>query len=140
MAFTSFNHFPAIAGALHKAASQIVKETATDIQTAAASTAPLGETGFLISSIYRVTSEESTYGQNLAEPHKGSYLMPEIEKPEDDLTAYVGVGANYGIYVEMGTRFMTAQPYFYPAVEQAKTTFQNKLDAIEPRMKGLISI
>jgi HK97 gp10 family phage protein len=33
------------------------------------------------------------------------------------------VGAHYGAYVEYGTRYMAAQPYFRPAVEEAKRQF-----------------
>ena len=139
MAFTSFNHFPAIAGALHRAASQIVKETARDIAATYQATAPK-DTGFMASTAYIVASDESTYGQGAGTPPGDSYMLPEVSKPDDDLTAYAAVAANYAVYQEFGTRFMPAQPAFYPAVEQAKTTFQNKLDQVEPRIKGIINI
>ena len=138
MAEIGFNHFPQVAEALHKALSQVVRKTALDLQASAASKAPV-DTGFLRSSIYTVTSTDSTYGQ-AGSPPGDSSLLPEVAKPEDDLTAYVAVGANYGVYVELGTRFMPAQPYFYPAVEEAKVEFQTALDAIEPTIKGLISL
>ncbi len=34
-----------------------------------------------------------------------------------DREALIGVGAEYGIYQEMGTRFMSARPFMRPAVE-----------------------
>lgn len=53
--------------------------------------APVGETGFLRNSIgvLSATSRE----------------------------AVIGVGAEYGVYQEMGTRFMRAQPFMRPALE-----------------------
>jgi HK97 gp10 family phage protein len=132
------NHFPKVANALHKALSQTVRKVALDLQASAASKAPV-QTGFLRSSIYTVTSTDSTYGQ-AGSPPGDSYLLPEAAKSEDDLTAHVAVGANYGVYVELGTRHMAAQPYFYPAVEEAKASFQEALNAIEPKIKGLIEL
>jgi HK97 gp10 family phage protein len=35
-------------------------------------------------------------------------------------TLRIEVGADYGIYVEMGTWKMAAQPFFYPIVDQYK--------------------
>lgn len=35
----------------------------------------------------------------------------------------VTVGAEYGIYVEFGTRFMGAQPYFFPAIAEVSPSF-----------------
>lgn len=130
----SFNHFPKISEALHTALSQVVRKTAFDIQAKAASNAPV-DTGFLKNSIYTVTSEGSTYGQGGSSTHKGSYLLPEVEKPEDDLTAYIGVGANYGIYLEYGTRYMAPRPYFLPAVEATRGPFEEALSRIEEKLK-----
>lgn len=45
----------------------------------------------------------------------------------DDMTAMVTVGAEYGIYVEFGTRHQAAQPYFIPAVEQVVRSFGGEL-------------
>lgn len=138
MAEIGFNHFPQVAAALHKALSQTVRKVALDLQASAASNAPVN-TGFLRSSIYTVTATDSTYGQ-AGTPPGDSYLLPEAQKPEDDLTAYVAVGANYGIYLEMGTRFQPAQPFFYPAVEEAKVEFQAALDKIETKIKELMAL
>ena len=132
MAIGNYNHFPEIAVAMHKALSQVVRKTAMDIQASAASKAPV-DTGFLRNSIYVVTSESSTY-------KGGGKSLSEVTKPEDDLTAYVAVGANYGVYVNYGTRHMPAQPFWEPAIEEAKPGFQAALDAIETKIKGLIEL
>jgi HK97 gp10 family phage protein len=44
-----------------------------------------------------------------------------------DATYSVAVGAEYGIYVEFGTRWMRAQPYFTPAIEEARRYFDGEL-------------
>lgn len=128
----SWNHFNQIADALPGVISQVVRKTAFEIQAGAASRAPV-DTGFLRNSIYVRTVDESTYG---AEPtKKDSYLLEQVEQPEDAQTAYIGVGANYGIYVEMGTRFTPARPYFIPAVEAARLGFEEAIAGIEAKLK-----
>jgi hypothetical protein len=44
----------------------------------------------------------------------------------------VGVGAEYGAYVEFGTRRMRAQPYLFPAARQVVRT---QLPALEARAR-----
>jgi HK97 gp10 family phage protein len=133
----SFNHFPHVANALPLATSRAVRKVAFDIQADAQSLAPV-DTGFLKSSIYVVTSSSSTYGQAIGASGE-RYLLPEVEKPEDNQTAYVAVGANYGIYLEMGTRFMPAQPYFYQAVEWGRADLDDALAQIESQLGGNLS-
>lgn len=138
-----FNHFPQIAERVTKATSKIVRKVAFDVQADAASLAPV-DTGFLKNSIYVVTADKSTYGGGVSvarAPKAGkkgyvsrgqlkgfvkrkerqraqeAMLLSEVAGPPDDQTAYVAVGASYGIYLEYGTRYMPAQPYFYPAVQ-----------------------
>lgn len=42
----------------------------------------------------------------------------------------VTVGAPYGAYVEYGTRYMAAQPFFTPAVEEYRRQFAQQLGKI----------
>jgi hypothetical protein len=121
----NFNHFDKVIDAIVPACSIAVTGTAKDIAATYKANAPR-DTGFTADSAYITTSKESTYGQ--ATPTRpGAYLLPEVEKPADELTAYAAVGANSAIYPELGTTRQSAQPAFYPAVEQAKTTFDNLL-------------
>lgn len=39
-------------------------------------------------------------------------------------------GAYYGIYVEFGTRYMRAQPFFRPAIAEAKRQFLEEMKAV----------
>ena len=126
---TGFNRFPEIVVKFGPAVSQIVRKSAFDVQAQAAGAAPV-DTGFLRNSIYTVTSTDSSYG-GAGTPPKDAYLLPEVAKPEDAYTAHVAVGANYGIYLEMGTRFMPAQPYFYPAVDSVEPSFLDAMSKLE---------
>lgn len=122
-----FNHFDELAEAFEDAIKQTVKKCAFDIQANAAASAPV-DTGFLRNSIYTVTSDSSTY-------KGGGKSLPEVEKPDNDTTAYVAVGAAYGIYQELGTRFTTPHPFFYPAVDKAKGPFEDAMAKIEDKMR-----
>jgi len=87
--------------------------------------------------IYVSDMEGSDYGTGSIAPPGDSYLLPE-EKPPDDTSAIVGCAANYSIYLEMGTRFMPAQPFFYPARELARPFFDDELGKIDGRLQGSI--
>ena len=126
------NGFDDVADQLHTLASQAVRKVAFDLQANAASKAPV-DTGFLRSSIYVVTSDDSTYGQASSAP-EGASLLPQVDAPDDDLTAYVGVGASYAVYQELGTVHSPAQPFLTPAAEQAKQTLDAVMDAIAQKL------
>ncbi len=131
---TGYNHWPAIAAKfpveLHKVVVQVtefVGKTAYDVCPK--------DTGFLASSIYTSTSEGSTYGQTNGPAPGDAYLLPEGPEVSDPFTGYVGVAANYGVYLEFGTRFQPAQPYFYPAVDAGRVRFEAALSVFESFLK-----
>ena len=117
-----FNIIPQVIKALHNGMNKHVEETAQTIAESAASNAP-EETGYLASTVYYQTANTSTYGQ-AGEPSGDSYLLPEMDTPGDQ-GANIGVAADYGEYVELGTRHMPAQPFLAPAVEQARSDWEN---------------
>lgn len=43
-----------------------------------------------------------------------------LPDPEGDLVAHVGPSVDYGIYQELGTREMAAQPFLLPALREAE--------------------
>lgn len=91
-----------------------VRATAFAIQRKAQVKAPV-DTGALRNSIYvRMGRSE---GQ--MPPVEGDGERAELPQPEDDDTAHVGPSVEYGLYVEMGTERMAAQPYLLPAVNEA---------------------
>ena len=131
---TGFNHWGEIAAKfpveLHKVVVQVtefVGKTAYDVCPK--------DTGFLASSIYTSTSEGSTYGQTNGPAPGDAYLLPEGPEVSDPFTGYVGVAANYGVYLEFGTRFQPAQPYFYPAVDAGRVRFEAALSVFESFLK-----
>lgn len=54
---------------------------------------------------------------------------------DDGMTARVGASMNgnadYASYVEYGTRFMDAQPYFNPAFDKAEQEFKRKVKGLK---------
>ena len=51
-------------------------------------------------------------------PVKTGYLQSTIYATISDWVANVGADATYAYFVEMGTRYMHAQPYLYPAIQE----------------------
>jgi HK97 gp10 family phage protein len=61
-------------------------------------------------------------------PVRTGFLKGSIQRITDSPGHHrVVVGARYGAFVEYGTRYMAAQPYFRPAVEEAKRQFKADL-------------
>ena len=156
----SFNHFSKIADSLEPTFSKIIRKTAFDIQAKAAQKAPV-DTGFLRNSIYVVTAGTSTYGRGVQKAGKlkankqgvitrkrlqahvrrldrqraqEAMLLQEMPPPPDKLTAYVAVGASYGIFLEFGTRRQPAKPYFWQSVDEVRPSFEAALSAVESKL------
>jgi hypothetical protein len=110
----------------HTLASQHVRRTAFAIERDAKMRAPV-DTGALRASIYTVTHGTSGYSRGIrsvARRRGKSAQAPSIGSPASPLEAIVAVGVNYGIYVELGTHKMAAQPYLIPAAEAHRKAFQ----------------
>lgn len=76
------------------------------------------DTGALRSSIYvRMGRGATALPQLPAEA--GDVVRVELPQPEDDDTAHVGPSVEYGLYWELGTHVMAAQPFLGPAVNEA---------------------
>lgn len=101
--FTWTSRIPAIAAGMRPQARALVMATAANIEATAKTLAPV-DTGNLRSSIQH--------------------------QPKGDLAAEVTVGAEHGIYVEMGTTKMAAQPYLVPAVESQAGAFRAGLRSL----------
>ena len=57
-------------------------------------------------------------------PVRTGRLKLSINSQQTVLGSYkIGVDAPYGVYVEYGTRYMAAQPYFRPAIDAEKVRF-----------------
>lgn len=64
--------------------------------------------------------------------YKGGRLKQSIslEIADAGMTAEVEPKAHYGAYVELGTRFMKAQPYLKPAFDEQKGKFKQDMDKL----------
>jgi HK97 gp10 family phage protein len=130
MASKEFNHWQQIADAVPKACAAAVKKTAVDgqanVQAKIRSNGQI-DTGFLVNSVYFVTSDQSTY-------QGGADALPEISRPSSPTEAYVAVAARYGIYQNNGTRYQPARPFFEPGMQQTQASFEQALSLIEQKL------
>lgn len=92
-----------IAAELEPRAARVVRKAALDLEGHAKGRAPV-DTGFLRSSIQAVQ------------------VGP--------LHWQVRVGADYGVYVEYGTRYMAAQPYLNPAADLIRGPFVQAMKSV----------
>jgi len=60
-------------------------------------------------------------------PVRTGYLRSTIYAKISEWVAEIGAEATYGLFVELGTHRMRAQPYLYPAIQQHL-----------PRLEGII--
>ena len=90
------------------------------------------DTGFMLNSVYTATQDESDYGQ-AGGSASGHTMLPKEQPAPDE--AIVAVGADYGIYHEMGTSKMAARPFVRPAVDESGPQV---VDAIKSVLKGAI--
>ncbi len=129
----SFNHFSQIAEALPVVLGQIVRKTALDCQANIQGFIRANgqvDTGFMVNSVYTVTSEGSTYSG-------GADALPEVGGA-DQTTAYVAVAANYAVYQNYGTRFQPGKPFFEPGIEQTRPGFEAACAALEEKLRGMV--
>lgn len=133
--FGGIEKLAAARAAINTAVARTVKKAAFDCEARAKANAPVA-TGFLKSSIYVELHDSSDYG-DAGEPPTGAEVLPEIARAEDERTAYVAVGANYGAFVELGTVHMAAQPYLTPALEAVRPGFLAAMEKLEEQMRAL---
>lgn len=91
-----FNKWPQVKAGMESKAEAATAKAAMDMEAGMKARAPV-DTGFLRNSIQ---------AQKIGPAHWR-----------------VTVGAEYGLYVEYGTRFTNAQPYFFPTIVEVSPTF-----------------
>lgn len=96
------NLFPKIGSALESRVETVVKKSTLDVEARAKVLVPV-DTG---------------------------HLKSTIQSDVDGASGVVGVGAEYSVYVEHGTRYMAAQPFLNPAVEAVRPSFNAALRQI----------
>jgi len=132
-----FNNWFKIADALVPASAEVVKDEVffcADAIKAQIEANGQVVTGFMRDSVYAATVNESSYGQGVAPP-KGAYRLPEV-KPANDQQGVVGVAANYGVYQDLGTRYMPAHPFFDAGLAQGAAHYDTAMATMEARIKA----
>ena len=80
------------------------------------------------------TEKRGRYAKESAEECSSRYRDTErsigIDISDGGMTATVEPTAEYAPYVELGTRFMEAQPYLKPAFEEQKKQFEKDLQKL----------
>lgn len=160
-----FNNWSKIADAFDLAQSQVIRKVAFDLQGHMQKQIRANhqiDTGFMINSVYVRTFDESTYANALekrstpsSKPTKSgkarrltkrhmknaeqmfTSLLNEVERPPDNKTAYVGVGASYGWYQNYGTSRIPARPFLEPAIEIVRPSFDEALRRIDEKLKSI---
>lgn len=133
---TLWNVFPELEVAMQAYVDKCVRTAAFHIQARASDNAPI-DTGFLKASIYVVTKRSNGYNaaaDAALEENPFGTLLPPLDQPTRPALAYVAVGANYGLYVELGTSHMAAIPYLTPAAEAERPALIAALMAMEEGM------
>jgi HK97 gp10 family phage protein len=123
-----FDRLPELQGQLRRQASAAVRKAAFAIEAQAKRAAP-EDTGFLKNSIYTTTQDDSSYDQAASrarEVNPDAEVLPEVGRPSE-LQAVVAVGAEYGVYVELGAAGRPAQPFLGPAAEAVRPVFVAKM-------------
>lgn len=98
-----------------QAVKEIIKQNGAELQQKAQRNAPVG------------TPESTGIPGYIGGTLKRSI---ELEIKDGGMTAEVGAKAEYGAYVEVGTRFMDAQPYIKPAFDEQKVQFKKDMDRL----------
>lgn len=64
--------------------------------------------------------------------------MNSLSRGMNDVAYVVGVGAEYGAYVEFGTSKMAAQPYLIPATQEVMNAEFDRHEAAATSMEDLV--
>src|SRR6266700_3996449 len=124
---TYVNRFPELAAALKPSLQKGVQASGEQMVSNIEGPAPR-RSGFMAENVYVSGPLSSTYGSGSIAPPGDSYQLPEV-MPGDDMTAVVGAAANYSAYVNYGTRYMAAQPFFDQGVEATRGEFETTMAA-----------
>jgi HK97 gp10 family phage protein len=93
--------FEEYTGVVSRKTAEAVEKTALDIERRAKTKAPV-DTGRLKNSIHT--------------------------EPRGEYSRWVGTNVEYAVFVEFGTRKMSARPYFYPSVQEVIPEFKKRLE------------
>ena len=96
-----------------------IKAVGFRVEALAKMKAPV-DLGNLRNSIYMRSSEENPVSEIATE---------ELPKPPES-SVYIGPSVEYGIYQELGTSIMDAQPYMLPALRQVESELEESFGVL----------
>jgi hypothetical protein len=141
-----YDILPELAVKIEEVLSKEVRKAAFDIAGHAMANIKTNgqvDTGFMMNSVYVEPGGSGAnpyeYGR-VGPENKGQELLPKVEKPSKPTEAIVAVGANYGIFQELGTVHQPARPYFTPAVEYVAPQFLRALELLEEKLAASVVI
>lgn len=97
-----------------------IKAVGFRVEALAKMKAPV-DLGNLRNSIYVRTNEDNPIPSEATE---------ELPRPSTDQSVIVGPSVEYGIYQELGTSIMDAQPYLLPALRQVETELEESFGVL----------
>jgi HK97 gp10 family phage protein len=62
-------------------------------------------------------------------PIRTGYLRSTIYAKIQEWVAEIGADASYALFVELGTKYMQAHPYLYPAIQEYLPQLENVITA-----------
>ena len=98
--------------------AEVIATIGFAVERVAKELAPV-DTGALRSSIYTKLKAGGHHPDQ-----RDGVVYVDLPEPESDLEAVIGPTVEYGIWLELGTDRMAAQPYLTPAVEQIASNLE----------------
>lgn len=98
---------------------QAIKAVGFRVEALAKMKAPV-DLGILRNSIYMRSSEDNSVSEISTE---------ELPKPPET-SVYIGPSVEYGIYQELGTSVMDAQPYMLPALREVESELEESFGVL----------
>jgi HK97 gp10 family phage protein len=135
-----FDNLPLVAAHLQKAAADLVRTAAFNVEARAKSLAAV-DTGAMRAAIYTVTRDSSGYSAAAAEATSASataaeHLQDEEPRPEKATSAVVHAAMDYSDFVEHGTGHMAAQPFMTPAAAMETPRLQQALRKLATELES----
>lgn len=119
-----------------------VDESADNLRSTAVQMAPR-DTGALKESLYINNGDQSDYSQRAGSAsslNDDAIIVPEVRPefvlslggnpPDSAYVSVIGSAVNYAIFQELGTRFMSPQPYMIPATEGEAANLERLMSRI----------
>lgn len=131
-----FNHFALMANIIDEDCPNLVEKTAFDAQANVQGMIRTNgqiDTGFMVNSVYVVAYKKRTSpgGARM----KGQRLLPPRPNTRSKYTAYVIVGAEYGVYQNNGTRYQSGRPFFEPGINKTAPSFDSGFQVIRAKLE-----